>query len=103
MRRTAAAVDDNVSYQIYAERPRLRQTSVCNLAGVSSSTPITVFREGWADFAEAFKGGAPSWTFVFCEGDLLLLAGLRVLDRCGNWDDLIIEPSGLLRSLRTLI
>lgn len=78
-------------------------TAIGDLAGVAASALVAVRGKGRAHFAQALERGAPSRPLVLGERDLLLLAGLGILDRRRDRNDLIVKPARLLRPLRTLI
>lgn len=73
--------------------------AVGHLAAVTAGRPVAEVWEGGADLVQSLESGAPSRSLVFGQSDLLLLAGLGVLDLDSDGGDLVLEPSGLLRRL----
>lgn len=74
-------------------------TSVGDLAGIATGGLVTKLGHGGSDLGQAFDGGSVTWSLVFGQGDGDQLAGLGVLDLCGDGDDLVIEQAGLLGDL----
>lgn len=78
-------------------------TSIGHLARVTTCALVAVGWERGADLAKRFESGSVTRSFIFSQCDFFLLAGLGVFDGSGEWYNLVVEPAGLLRSLRTLI
>lgn len=74
-------------------------TSVGDLAGIATGGLVTKLRHGGSDLGQALDGGSVTWSLIFGQGDSHQLAGLGVLDLCGDGDDLVVEQAGLLGNL----
>ena len=103
-KRRIAAAGRDIRGKLQAEsKLRVILTSVGYLARVTTSALVAVGWESRANFAERFECGAVTWSLVFCQCDFLFLAGLGVFDGNSERHNLVVEPSSLLRSFRTLI
>jgi hypothetical protein len=77
--------------------------AVSQLRGVAGVRPVTVGQESGLDLLQRLECGTSADALVLCENDLLLLAGLGVLDGGLDGSDLVVEPTSLLRDLGTAV
>lgn len=82
---------------------RVKLTSIGHLARVTTCALVAEGGESGTDLAQRFECGSVTGSLILVQRDFLLLAGLGVFDGDGEWHNLVVEPAGLLRSLRTLI
>lgn len=103
MRRMAAAGREfRMGFQDKSNS-KSKLTSIGHLTRVTTRALVAVSWECGADLAKRFESGSVTRSLIFSQCDFFLLASLGVFDYSGEWYNLVVEPAGLLRSLRTLV
>ena len=80
-----------------------KHTAISDLARISTGAPVAIIRECRPDLRERLKCSPPPRSLVLTQCDFFLFSTLRILDLGLDRHDLIIEPSRLLRHLRSPI